>query len=157
MSKLYRKNVGIIVCKKGKVLLFARANTENFSWQFPQGGIEDNENLIEAGKRELYEETGIKNIKFIKKMPFSVKYDFPKNIKNPYLNKYAGQEQYWLLFEFLGDDNEIKFDNDQNCIEFKDFRWDNIDIAYDEIIDFKKECYEKVIKYFKPFVEETSK
>ena len=154
MSKLYRKNVGVIVCKKGKVLLCARADTNDFSWQFPQGGIEDGEDIIDAGKRELYEETGIKTIKFIEKMPFCIKYDFPKKIINPYMNKYTGQEQYWLLFEFLGDDSEIKFDIDPNFIEFKAFRWDNIEKAPNEIVYFKKECYEKVVEYFKPFIKE---
>ena len=48
MTKLYRKNVGIIVCRKGKVLLCARADQKDLQWQFPQGGIEKNEDIIEA-------------------------------------------------------------------------------------------------------------
>ena len=69
MTKRYRKNVGVIVCKKGKVLLCARADKKDFRWQFPQGGIEAGEDIVEAGKRELYEETGIKNLRFVHKMP----------------------------------------------------------------------------------------
>ena len=151
MTKKYRKNVGVIVLKKGKVLLCARANCEGFQWQFPQGGIEDGEDIVEAGKRELYEETGIKNIKFLHKMPFSIKYDFPKNYNSIY--NFNGQDQHWVLFEFFGDDEEIKFDIDPNCVEFKAFKWDNISVATKEIIAFKKDVYNKVVAYFGPLIE----
>lgn len=151
MTDKYRKNVGIIVCKKGKVLLCARADSFGYQWQFPQGGIEEGEDLVKAAKRELYEETGITNIKLIKKMPFSIKYDFPDGYNSIY--EFKGQDQSWVLFEFLGDDNDIKFDIDPNCVEFKDFRWSDIDIAPKEIIYFKKDVYKKVVEYFKPFVE----
>ena len=151
MTKRYRKNVGVIVCKKGKVLLCARADKKDFRWQFPQGGIEAGEDIVEAGKRELYEETGIKNLRFVHKMPFSLKYDFPKNFNSIY--PFDGQEQFWVLFEFLGSDDDIKFDVDQNCIEFKAFKWDNIEVAPQEIVLFKKDVYEKVAEYFKPFIE----
>lgn len=153
MKKRYRKNVGIIVYKNGKVLLCARADKEHDCWQFPQGGIEHNEAVIDAAKRELFEETGIKNIKLIKEMPFSVIYDFPDNYKNPYNANYDGQEQFWVMFEFLGNDNEIKFDIDPKCIEFKKYRWDDIKVAPKEIVEFKKDVYTKVVDFFYPVIE----
>ena len=154
MTKKYRKNVGIVVCKKGKVLLCARADSKDFQWQFPQGGIENNEDIIKAGKRELFEETGITSVKLIYCLPFSIKYDFPKRYNSIY--DVNGQDQHWVVFEFLGNDDEIRFDIDPNCIEFKAFRWDNIDVAPDEIVDFKKEAYKKMVEYIKPYVEKTN-
>ncbi len=151
MSDKYRKNVGVVVYKEGKVLLCARADKKDFQWQFPQGGIEDGEDFIEAGKRELFEETGIKNIRLIATISEPIRYDFPKKID---FIPFKGQDQYWVLFEFLGDDNEIKFDINPECIEFKAFRWDNIDVAPNEIIYFKKDVYKKVVTTFKPFVEQ---
>ena len=152
MTEKYRKNVGIVVCKKGKVLLCARADSKGLEWQFPQGGIEEDEDIIDAAKRELYEETGITNIRLINKMPFSIKYDFPDGYKSIY--SFRGQDQHWVLFEFLGDDSEIKFDIIPECIEFKAFKWDNIEEAPKEIIYFKKDVYKKVAEYFKPFIEQ---
>ena len=151
MYDKYRKNVGVVVYKEGKVLLCARADKKDFQWQFPQGGIEDGEDFIEAGKRELFEETGIKNIRLIATISEPIRYDFPKKID---FIPFKGQDQYWVLFEFLGDDNEIKFDINPECIEFKAFRWDNIDVAPNEIIYFKKDVYRKVVTTFKPFVEQ---
>ena len=151
MQKKYRKNVGIVVCKKGKVLLCARAKEKDFQWQFPQGGIEDGEDFIEAAKRELFEETGVKNVRLVATISDPIRYDFPDNLD---FFHFRGQDQYWVLFEFLGDDNEIRFDVDPNCIEFKAFRWDSIDVAPEEIIYFKKNVYKKVVEQFKPFVEQ---
>ncbi|MCP4355157.1 MAG: NUDIX domain-containing protein, partial [Proteobacteria bacterium] len=60
-KELYRPNVGVLVLnKKGKVLVFKRADIEDEgTWQMPQGGIDDNKNHIDAGYRELEEETTI--------------------------------------------------------------------------------------------------
>ena len=51
----YRKNVAMVVMNDNRqVLICRRKGTEN--WQFPQGGIDNNELLEEAMYRELYEE-----------------------------------------------------------------------------------------------------
>ena len=83
----------------------------------PQGGINEGEEVIQAGYRELYEETGIKKdkVKLVKLLPQTMKYDFTpdvlkmlneRNEKIGYNGKlYKGQEQHWVVFEFIGDDN----------------------------------------------------
>ena len=81
-TNAYRKNVGIIVADKdGKVLMCARADQEDLQWQFPQGGIENGEDITAAAKRELYEETGISSVRLVKVMPTTLRYDFPKSAK----------------------------------------------------------------------------
>ena len=137
MSGLYRKNVGIIVCRKGKVLLCARADQSSYNWQFPQGGIDAKEDVIDAAKRELFEETGIKSIKLVAVMPHSLKYDFPTNNQHHRITGYVGQEQYWVCFEFTGDDSEINLEINPEEIEFKDFEWADINEAPKRIIEFK--------------------
>ena len=155
MRELYRKNVGVVVCKKGKVLLCARADSSAYNWQFPQGGIEKDENIVEAAKRELFEETGIKSIKLIKQMPCSIKYDFPINNKCHRIPGYKGQDQHWVCFEFLGDDDEINFETNPEEIEFKAFEWADISEAPKRIIEFKKDVYLRVAEFFKDYVKET--
>ena len=161
MSGIYRQNVGIIVCKKGKVLLFARADQKGLQWQFPQGGMEESESVEEAALRELKEETGLSNVRLLCTMPKSVKYDFPKELikkwkeDNPWKkNNYIGQEQRWVLFEFLGEDSEVNFLTHPEEIEFKAFKWAEISEAVEAVVPFKKEAYEEVAAYFSPFIKE---
>ena len=76
----YRKNVGIVVFNQNKkVLMCARADSDDFNWQFPQGGIDEKEDIVTAAKRELFEETGIKSVSLIAKYPEPLRYDFISN------------------------------------------------------------------------------
>lgn len=157
MTGLYRKNVGIVVAnKKGKVLMCARADQKDFQWQFPQGGIEQGEDIIKAALRELYEETGISSVTLIAKMPEPLRYDFPKNSKTFCFAPYIGQEQTWFLFEFNGDNSEINFFTNPQEIEFKDFEWVDISEAPKRIISFKKLVYQNVADFFAPYLNENN-
>ena len=156
MTKLYRRNVGVIVCRDNKVLLCARADRSDMQWQFPQGGIEKDEDIVEAAKRELFEETGISSVTFRTKMPISLKYDFPKGDKRHCFAPYSGQEQSWVLFDFVGDDSEINFFTNPEEIEFKAFEWVDISEAPKRIVAFKKDVYQKVAEYFSPIIKENN-
>ena len=45
----------------------------------PQGGVDNNEDLVTAMRRELFEETSIKNIKILKKLVNGLNMNFLKN------------------------------------------------------------------------------
>ena len=57
-SKGYRPNVGIILCNDEGRVFWAKRMGVN-AWQFPQGGINANEDPEAAMYRELWEETGL--------------------------------------------------------------------------------------------------
>ena len=62
-NDLYRLNAATVVFnKQGKVLICSRVDFEN-QWQFPQGGINNEENHQQAALRELREETNIFSVK----------------------------------------------------------------------------------------------
>jgi putative (di)nucleoside polyphosphate hydrolase len=150
MSGLYRKNVGIIVFNDdGKVLLCERKDTAG-GWQFPQGGIDEGETYLETAKREIFEETAITSIKLIAKLDEPIRYDFPGYILNKNNFKHIGQEMNWVLYKFVGDDEEINLKT--KIPEFKNYKWVDIDEAPEKVVDFKKDVYKKVVKYFKPFI-----
>ena len=59
-----RTGVGIILLNnKNQVFVGRRRDNPGNKWQMPQGGVEYGEDFITAMRRELLEETNIKNIK----------------------------------------------------------------------------------------------
>ncbi len=153
----YRPNVGIVVFNKfGKVLMCARADQKDMQWQFPQGGIDDKEDLLEAALRELKEETNLTSVKFVAKTQKPLRYDFPPHVLAKQKQKgysFVGQEQHWFLFYFYGDDTEIDFLTHPQEIEFKAFEWVDITEAPLRIVDFKKDVYSEVAQTFAPFIK----
>ena len=145
-EKGYRLNVGIIVANSdGKLLYCKRKNSDN--WQFPQGGIDRNEDPFLAALRELYEEVGIQKdkVKLIKESENWYKYDLPsKYKKNNFLwNDFKGQKQKWFLFKLT---EEVLIDlNNENNPEFDEFDWVDYWKPLDEIVEFKREIYKKVL------------
>ena len=58
-----RSGVGIILLNnENQVFVGKRKDNPGDKWQMPQGGVEDGEDFVTAMRRELYEETNIKNI-----------------------------------------------------------------------------------------------
>ena len=145
-EKGYRLNVGIIVANSdGKLLYCKRKNSDN--WQFPQGGIDRNEDPFLAALRELYEEVGIQKdkVKLIKESENWYKYDLPRKYKkNNFLwNGFKGQKQKWFLFKLI---EEVMIDlNNENNPEFDEFDWVDYWKPLDEIVEFKREIYKKVL------------
>ena len=74
----------------------------------PQGGVDEGEELIDAMKRELEEETGIKKIKILKELDGWSEYELPSYLLGKiWRGKYRGQKQKWFIVRFLGSDSEI--------------------------------------------------
>ena len=76
-----RDGVGVIILnKKNEVFVGKRKDNPIDKWQMPQGGIDDGENYVSAMKRELLEETSIKNIKILKEIDGFFEYQLPNNL-----------------------------------------------------------------------------
>ena len=63
----YRPNVGVVLFHPdGRVWYGRRAGTPGpYNWQFPQGGVDEGEDYLTAGRRELAEETGVTSAELI--------------------------------------------------------------------------------------------
>ncbi len=156
MTEKFRKNVGVVVFnRQKKVLLCARNDTPGFEWQFPQGGINDDEDFITAAYRELKEETALTSVKLVGKIEKGIKYRFPPEVLFRFRkagNMNVGQEQFWVLFYFYGEDSEINFCSFPEEIEFKAYEWADIHEAPKRIVSFKKEVYKIVADTFAPII-----
>jgi len=144
-----RLGVGAIVLNKdNKVFVGKRKDNPIDKWQMPQGGVDNNEDLVDAMKRELEEETSIKNIKIIKELEKWTEYELPDYLLGKiWKGKFRGQKQKWFIVRFLGNDDEINLKTDHP--EFIEWKWLNIEKLPDVIVHFKKSVYEKLVPEIK--------
>jgi|WetSurMetagenome_2_1015567.scaffolds.fasta_scaffold00462_10 putative (di)nucleoside polyphosphate hydrolase len=141
----FRPNVCIAVRKAGTNLLLLchrKGYPEDEGWQLPQGGIHAGADLISEMRRELEEETGIRDVSVagIARGPYL--YEFPKDVKRKHQN-YAGQAQQWVLVDFLGADDTIHCSGES--AEFDAWSWAPPSTVLDKIVNFKKETYARAL------------
>ena len=139
-----RTGVGIVLLnKKNKVFVGKRIDNPKNFWQMPQGGVNQNENLLHAAKRELEEETGIKSVELVKELKEWLQYDLPKNLLGKiWEGKYRGQNQKWFIMNFIGKDDEINIKTKNP--EFLDWKWIKISELPKIAVNFKIELYKKI-------------
>lgn len=145
-----RKGVGIIVRNADNLLWMGKrvGDKQNY-WQFPQGGIDSDEDVSTAALRELYEETGIHTVRLEALSQQTYSYLFPQSIQETaYNGKYIGQEMQWLLFQFEGHHDEIDLHKTLHP-EFEAWQWAPPAFAEDHVIAFKREVYRQVLKEFR--------
>ena len=147
-----RIGVGVILINKEKKIFVGkrRDHPNNDKWQMPQGGVNQGENLLNAVKRELEEETSIKNFRILKELDGWTEYGLPKYlIGKIWKGKYRGQKQRWFILEFTGKDEEINVKT--NVPEFIDWKWVEPYKLPQIVVDFKKLLYQELLNKIKPF------
>jgi len=144
-----RIGVGIVILNnKNQVFVGKRLDNPGDKWQMPQGGVDNGEDFITAMKRELEEETSIKNIKIIKEINQTYEYELPKKLVGIiWKGKFRGQKQKWFITKFIGDENEINLKTKHP--EFIEWKWVDADILPKIIVDFKKKLYQDLLKEIK--------
>ena len=152
-SKLpLRSGVGIVVLNKDNKVFVAKRidNPKNF-WQMPQGGIDYNEDFLKAAYRELEEETSIKNVKLIKELESTTTYVLADHLLGIiWKGKYRGQKQKWFLMRFTGKDKEINIKTKNP--EFLDWKWIDLDLITDVVVDFKLDVYKEIKEKVKKII-----
>ena len=82
---------GIIINDKNQVVV---VNQNHDSWSLPKGHIDPGESKLEAAKREIYEETGIKDVKLLKPLGDYGRYRIGLDGKND-------KSEYKTIYIFL--------------------------------------------------------
>lgn len=147
----FRPNVGIILANgAGQVLWARRCGHE--AWQFPQGGISENETPEEAMYRELWEEVGLEqpDVRIIASTRGWLRYRLPRRFvrldNNPVC---IGQKQKWFLLQMLSDDDRVSL----TCThppEFDGWRWVSYWYPLNQVVTFKREVYRKALTELAP-------
>ena len=117
----------------------------------PQGGIDLNETPLVAMKRELEEETSIKNFKVLEEFNQWLEYELPENLIGKIWNgKYRGQKQKWFIVRFTGEESEINIHTKNP--EFIEWKWVDMNSLTDLIVNFKKHIYKDVLLELKKYI-----
>ena len=145
----YRPNVGIVICNRKGQVLWAKRYGQN-SWQFPQGGINDNETPEQAMYRELYEEVGLreKDVKILYVSRHWLRYKLPKRLlRHDTKPMCIGQKQRWFLLQLLADEKSLNM-NSTKSPEFDGWRWVSFWYPVRQVVSFKRDVYRKAMKEF---------
>ena len=143
--------MGIKDKSTGIIPIFVNDNKENLflvvlhrdgHWAFPKGHQKIGESDLDTAKRELYEETGVEDVKLKNLKEFLEFYSFEKNGK-----KYDKKVKYFIGFVF---DNKTKTPNEFKH-EIKRMKWLNYSEALD-IITFTES--RNMLNEVKKYLEE---
>ncbi|MDJ0977891.1 MAG: RNA pyrophosphohydrolase [Erythrobacter sp.] len=152
----YRPCAGfMLVNREGLVFTGQRIDPRaHGAWQMPQGGIDPGEDEETAALRELEEETGITpdKVKVLARSATAHRYDLPPELLGKvWKGKYRGQEQYWFLGRFLGEEADINLEAHAPP-EFNAYRWLSLDELPERIVSFKREVYAALVAEFRELI-----
>lgn len=154
----YRPNVGIVICNRKGQVLWARRYGQN-SWQFPQGGMNENESPEQAMYRELYEEVGLErnDVTVLYASKQWLKYKLPKRLLRYDSEPMCiGQKQRWFLLQLVSDEKNINM-RQTKTPEFDGWRWVSFWYPVRQVVSFKRDVYRKALKEFAAILFDSSK
>ncbi len=146
----FRPNVAALILKPGGQLLICERFTVPGAWQFPQGGVDDGESLVEALHREVREEVGLEAGHYeILQQREGYRYLYPEGVRMKKLKKHGshGQEQTYFLCRLKPGAPEVNVN--QKGREFRAYRWiDPGEFDLDWLPAFKRIVYREVMRDF---------
>ena len=148
----YRPNVGIVICNQAAQVLWARRIGGQDAWQFPQGGINDDESPEDAMYRELREEVGLtaSDVKLINQTKGWLRYRLPRKLRRHNSTPgFVGQKQKWFLLELIVDESAVNM-NVTSKPEFDRWRWVSYWFPLNQVVDFKQDVYRRALKELAP-------
>jgi putative (di)nucleoside polyphosphate hydrolase len=133
----------VIVDEAGRVLLLERSDRPG-AWQFPQGGLLEDEDPETAVWREVHEETGLtsREIELTARYPEPLVYELPDRAQRKKTG--MGQVQYWFFFRMRNSSTDVPLPADG---EFRSWRWASFDEAVDRAVSFRRRVYGRLREF----------
>ncbi|HKH71005.1 MAG TPA: RNA pyrophosphohydrolase [Vicinamibacterales bacterium] len=148
-AQYFRAGAGaMIINDEGHVLAIERADIAG-AWQLPQGGLNEDEEPLDAAYREIAEETGIEkaDLEFLKAYPEPLVYELPREARRRKTGR--GQALYWFLFHFLGSPQRAGM----ATRESRGSRWMPLAEVVDGATSFRKAMYTRLTHEFSDYLE----
>ena len=144
-SPRYRSNVAAIIQAADQRILIGERSDVRGAWQFPQGGVKENESTLQALFRELREEVSIKPSHYrVLDCKGPYRYLFQGGRKK---EGFDGQEQFYFLVQLTAPDSCVQVETDNP--EFTRIRWiEPADFRIQWVPEFKQAVYRQVFMDF---------
>lgn len=151
----FRPNVGIILSNPEGKVFWARRCGQN-AWQFPQGGIHNDETPDQAMYRELYEETGLspEHVELVGKTSKWLRYRLPKWMVRKNTHPVCiGQKQIWFVLKLIGSEKHVNL-SQMDKPEFDHWAWVDYWYPMNEVVFFKRKVYKKALTELEPLLRD---
>lgn len=145
----YRHGVGIILVNTKRQLFFAK-RIGKMAWQFPQGGLKEDETPEQAMYRELNEEIGLKaeDVKVLSTTRRWLRYRLPARLVRHHSKPVCiGQKQKWFLLQLVNKDTQINLGATDDP-EFDSWAWVSYWYPLTQVVSFKRRVYSLAMKEF---------
>jgi putative (di)nucleoside polyphosphate hydrolase len=148
-AQYFRAAAGaMIVNDDGDVLAIERADIAG-AWQLPQGGLDEDEEPLDAAYREIAEETGIEkaDLEVLKACPEPLVYELPPEARSKKTGR--GQVLYWFLFHYVGSPQRVG----TATRESRGSQWMPFAQLVDGATSFRKPMYARLAQEFGEHLE----
>ena len=149
----YRYGVGIILVNDNRQVFFAK-RIGMMAWQFPQGGMLENETPEQSMYRELKEEIGLNpdDVEILASSRRWLRYRLPSRLVRHYSKPLCiGQKQKWFLLRLANEQAEINLHVDHDP-EFDSWAWVSYWYPLRQVVTFKRRVYVLALKEFAKIV-----
>lgn len=145
----YRYGIGIILVNDKRQVLFAKRIGMS-AWQFPQGGMKENETPEQTMFRELKEEIGLDalDVEVLASTRRWLRYRLPARLIRQYAKPICiGQKQKWFLLRLINKDAKIDLQFNEDP-EFDSWAWVSYWYPLKQVVMFKRRVYTMALKEF---------
>lgn len=145
----YRSGVGIILINDKRQVFFAK-RIGMLAWQFPQGGMKEEETPEQTMYRELKEEIGLnpEDVQILATSRRWLRYRLPTRLVRHYAKPLCiGQKQKWFLLRLVSAETQIDLQANGSP-EFDAWAWVSYWQPLKQVVAFKRRVYVMVLKEF---------
>lgn len=145
----FRHGVGIILVNDKRQLFLAKRIGKE-AWQFPQGGLMDDESAEKAMFRELKEEIGLnqEDVRILASTKRWLRYRLPKRLIRHHSKPLCiGQKQKWFLLRMVGGNERFNLAA-TGSPEFDSWAWVSYWYPLTQVVSFKRRVYSLAMKEF---------